>query len=159
MDEKEALRKAFLEDQEIVDLLMNTGDNVTAFEHVSTGSKSPANKRIKKHFYVPGTTSVDGNFISMRGHVAYADSTVIKRVDMTVYVICNEDQMDLLQGSRADLLADRVDRLVNNWSDTLFGYGGIKLLNADEVQFVDGYSGWEIAYTTCERNMEADRIG
>ena len=94
----------------------------------------------------------------MRSRVVYTDSNVIKETGITVYIICNEHQIDLLQGSRADLLADDVDRILNNGDKPLFGLGGIKLSTADEVQFNEGYSGWSIPYVTHEMNREAGII-
>jgi len=110
---------------------------------------------VKTHFYVPGTTTVDKNFIAMRSRILYTDSNVIKEVGLVVYVICNDDQIDLIQGSRADLLADEVDKILNN-GDDIFGYGGIKIGRAEEVRFIEGYSGWEIPFSTFEINRRAD---
>ena len=89
-------------------------------------------------------SSDDKNFITMRSRVVFTDSNVVKETGIVVYIICNEHQIDLLQGSRADLLADEVDRILNNGDKPLFGLGGIKLSTADEVQFNEGYSGWSI---------------
>ncbi len=113
---------------------------------------------IKTHFYVPGTQTEDKNFITMQSRVVYTDSNVVKETSITVYIICNEHQIDLLQGSRADLLADEVDRILNNGDKPLFGLGGIALATASEVQFNEGYSGWQIPYVTHEMNRRADII-
>lgn len=156
--QKVKLKRRLLQNQAVVNLLVNTGDNVAEFENVKTGSKSPAAALIKTHFYVPGTQAKDKNFISMRSRVVYADTNVVKEVAIVVYVICNEDQIDLLQGSRADLLADEIDKILNNGDDPLFGYGGIRLGSAEEMQFVDGYSGWQIPYVTFEINRKADLL-
>ena len=153
--QKLLLRKKLLQNQAVVNLLVNTGNNVVEFEDVQTGSKSPAAELIKTHFYVPENTTVDKNFITMRSRVIYTDT---KETALTVYIICNEDQIDLLQGSRADLLADEVDRILNNGDTPLFGLGGVKLSTADEVQFNEGYSGWQIPYVTHEMNREAGLI-
>ena len=158
MQQKQKLREALLQNQDVVNLLVNAGDNVLAFQDVKTGSKSPAAKLIKTHFYIPGTTTKDKNFITMRSRVVNTNKKVEKETNLIVYIICNEDQIDLLQGSRADLLADAVDRILNNSTDTLFGLGGIQLGVAEEVQFIDGYSGWEIPYVTHEFNRRADLI-
>jgi hypothetical protein len=156
--QKLLLRKKLLQNQAVVNLLVNTGNNVVEFEDVQTGSKSPAAELIKTHFYVPENTTVDKNFITMRSRVIYTDTNVVKETALTVYIICNEDQIDLLQGSRADLLADEVDRILNNGDTPLFGLGGVKLSTADEVQFNEGYSGWQIPYVTHEMNREAGLI-
>lgn len=132
--QKLLLRKKLLQNQAVVNLLVNTGNNVVEFEDVQTGSKSPAAELIKTHFYVPENTTVDKNFITMRSRVIYTDTNVVKETALTVYIICNEDQIDLLQGSRADLLADEVDRILNNGDTPLFGLGGVKLSTADEVK-------------------------
>ena len=155
--EKEVLKRKLLQSQEIVDLLMNIGNNTAEFEHYKTGSKSPAAKLIKTHFYVPDTTTVDKNFITMRSTVSYTDTNVIKEVTLTVYVICNEDQVDLLQGSRADLLADEVDNVLNV-GEKIFGLGDITIGNAEEIKFIDGYVGWEIPYTVHEMNRKAENL-
>lgn len=157
IEQKQLLRRQLLKSQAIVNLLVNTGDNVEEFEDVRTGSKSPAAKLIKTHFYVPGTTTVDQNFIAMRSRVVYADTDVIKETVLVVYIICNDDHIELLQGSRADLLANEIDKVLNN-GDTIFGLGGIKIGLAEEVRYTDGYSGWEIPYRTHEFNRGAERF-
>ena len=155
VQQKALLKRKLLQSQAVVNLLCNTGNNVVEFKDVRMGSKSPAAELIKTHFYVPDTQTVDKNFITMRSRVVYADSNVVKETGITVYIICNEHQIDLLQGSRADLLADEVDRILNNGDEPLFGLGGIVLSTADEVQFNEGYSGWQIPYVTHERNRSA----
>lgn len=156
--QKVLLKRKLLQNQAVVNLLCNVGDNVAEFEDVKTGSKSPAASLIKTHFYVPDTQTVDKNFITMRSRVVYTDSNVVKETGITVYIICNEHQIDLLQGSRADLLADEVDCILNNGEEPLFGLGGIVLSTADEVQFNEGYSGWQIPYITHERNRSAELL-
>lgn len=157
-EQKQKLREALLKNQKIVNLLMNTGNNMVEFEDFKTGSKSPASTRIKSHFYIPKTTTRDMNFITMRSRIICSDSDVVKETAIVVYVICNEDQIDLLQGSRADLLADEIDKIANTGGSPLFGLGGIKLSNAEEVQFNDGYTGWQIPYFTHERNQDGERL-
>lgn len=156
--QKQALKQALLQNQTVVNLLVNTGDNMTKFENVKLGSKSPAAGLIKTHFYVPDATTTDQNFISMRSLIVYSDNNVVKETGLTVYVICNEDQIDLMQGSRADLLANEIDKILNNGVDTLFGLGGITLQASGEVEFNDGYSGWQIPYVTHERNRGVDAL-
>lgn len=156
--QKQMLKQKLLQNQKVVNLLVNTGNNTVDFENVKTGSKSPAAKLIKTHFYIPDTTTVDKNFITMRSRVVYTDSNVVKETGITIYIICNEDQIDLLQGSRADLLAEEIDQVLNNGDKPLFGLGGITLSTADEVQFNEGYSGWQIPYVTHEMNRRAELI-
>ena len=158
IQQKILLKRKLLQNQAVVNLLCNVGNNVVEFENIRTGSKSPAASLIKTHFYVPDTQTVDKNFITMRSRVVYADSNVVKETGITVYIICNEHQIDLLQGSRADLLADEVDCILNNGEEPLFGLGGIVLSTADEVQFNEGYSGWQIPYITHERNRSAELL-
>ena len=158
IQQKILLKRKLLQTQAVVNLLMNTGNNVEEFEDIKTGSKSPAASLIKTHFYVPGTQTEDKNFITMQSRVVYTDSNVVKETSITVYIICNEHQIDLLQGSRADLLADEVDRILNNGDNPLFGLGGIVLSTATEVQFNEGYSGWQIPYITHEMNRRADLL-
>lgn len=158
IQQKILLKRKLLQNQAVVNLLCNVGNNVVEFENIRTGSKSPAASLIKTHFYVPDTQTVDKNFITMRSRVVYTDSNVVKETGITVYIICNEHQIDLMQGSRADLLADEVDCILNNGEEPLFGLGGIVLSTADEVQFNEGYSGWQIPYITHERNRSAELL-
>ena len=153
--QKVLLKREFLNNQKIVNLLCNTGDNVEEFTDFKIGSKSPAEKLIRNHFYVPGTQQEARNFISMRSRVVYADNNVVKETQVEIFVICNERQMNLLQGSRADLIADEIDHVVNNGDHPLFGLGGIKIGIADEMQFNEYYYGWRIPYVTHEFNREA----
>ena len=158
IQQKILLKRKLLQNQAVVNMLCNLGNNVVEFENIRKGSKSPAAALIKTHFYVPDTQTVDKNFITMRSRVVYTDSNVVKETGITVYIICNEHQIDLLQGSRADLLADEVDCILNNGEEPLFGLGGIVLSTADEVQFNEGYSGWQIPYITHERNRSAELL-
>ena len=158
IQQKILLKRKLLQNQAVVNLLCNVGNNVVEFENIRTGSKSPAASLIKTHFYVPDTQTVDKNFITMRSRVVYTDSNVVKETGITVYIICNEHQIDLLQGYRADLLAEEVDCILNNGEEPLFGLGGIVLSTADEVQFNEGYSGWQIPYITHERNRSAELL-
>ena len=156
--QKELLKGKLLKNQNIVNLLMNTGDNMNEFEQFKTGSKSPASQYIKTHFYVPGTTKKDKNYITMRSRITYADSNVVKETNLVIYVICNEDQIDLIQGSRADLIANEIDKILNNGDEPLFGMGEIVVGVAEEVEFADGFSGWQIPYMTKEMNRGAEAL-
>ena len=158
VEQKERLKEMLLRNQNVVNLLMNTGSNIADFQTIRTGSKSPAAAYIKTHFYVPGTAQRDKNFITMRSRVIYADSPAVKETSITVYIICNEDQIDLIQGSRADFIANEVDQILNNGDETLFGLGGIKIGAAEEVQFAEGFSGWQIPYSTHELNRRAELL-
>ena len=154
-EQKMRLKQKLLQNQSIVNLLVNTGDNMAEFTDYKTGSKSPAARLIKTHFYVPGTTTDDKNFITMRSRIVRADNNAVKETAVIVFVICNEDQIDLLQGSRADLIANEIDQILNNGDDTLFGYGDIRIGTAEEVQFAENFSGWQIPYVTHEMNRKA----
>lgn len=158
IEQKNRIKERLLKSQSVVDLLLNTGDNVAEFEHYRTGSKSPAAELIKKHFYVPDTTQQDKNFITMRSRVIFADTDAIKEVSIVLYVICNKDQIDLIQGSRSDLIANEVDQLLNNGDDPPFGLGGIKIGVAEEVNFAEGFTGWQIPFITHEWNRKAELL-
>lgn len=158
IQQKQLLRQKILQSQTIVNLLVNTGDNMQTFTDVKTGSKGPAAPLVKTHFYVPGTTKTDRNFITMRSRVVNRNSDVVKQTGITVYVVCNQDQIDLMQGSRADLIANEIDQILNNGSEPLFGLGGIDIGIAEEVQFAEGYSGWEIPFVTHEMNRKAEDL-
>ena len=160
IEQKLRLREELLKNQNIVNLLVNTGNNMLDFEDVPTGSRSPASNLIRTYFYVPGTQTVDKNFITMRSRVLRGDNhwkttDPIKKTEIVVYIICNQDQINLLQGSRADLIANEIDMILNK-GDPIFGYGGIIIGQAEELQFIDGYSGWEIPFTTHEINRKAE---
>lgn len=157
IEQKNQLKEALLQNQAIVDLLVNTGDNVEEFEHYRTGSKSPAASLVRKYLYVPGTTQSDKNFITMRSRVVLADNAAVKEVSIVVYVICNRDQIELVQGSRADLLANEIDKILND-GETIFGLGGIRIGTAEEVSFADGFSGWQIPFFTHEWNRGAHNL-
>ena len=156
---KQKLKQALLKNQRVVNLLCNVGNNVQEFEDFTLGSKSPAADLIKTHFYIPGTMETDTNFISMRSLIVHTDMNAIKQIGLTVYIICNTDQIGLLQGSRSDLIADEVDRVLNDGFNPLFGLGEITVGLAEELSFATGYTGWQIPYTVHVFNREAKRLG
>lgn len=158
LHQKQKLREALLNDQQVCNLLCNKGLNILDFENVRLGSKGPASELIKTHFFVPGTVTSDKNYIVISSDVPWTDTKVIKETQMTLFILCNNDNIDLIQGSRADFLADAVDRIVNNGSDPLFGFGGIRLGYAQEMQFTEGYTGWKLPYVTHEPNRKWDRL-
>lgn len=163
IEQKMLLREELLKNQTVVNLLCNTGNNMYDFKDFKTGSKSPAADLIRTYFYVPGTQVKDKNFITMRSRVLHVNdhwenTTVVKSTQLVVYIICNQDQIDLLQGSRADLIANEVDMILNNGDNPLFGYGGIEIGQAEELQFIDGYSGWEIPFSTHEINRKPELL-
>ena len=157
-EQKLILKRKLLENQNVVDLLMNVGDNVADFTHYKTGSRSPAKDYVKTRFFVPGTEQVDHNYITMKSRIVYAANNVVDAVEIIIYVICNDAQADMLQGTRADLIANEVDMILNSDDPTLFGYGGIVRGNAEEVRFADGISGWQIPYRTHEINRKAELL-
>ena len=59
IQQKILLKRKLLQNQAVVNLLCNVGNNVAEFEDFKTGSKSPAEPLIKTHFYVPGTQTDD----------------------------------------------------------------------------------------------------
>jgi hypothetical protein len=138
IQQKILLKRKLLQNQAVVNLLCNVGNNVAEFEDFKTGSKSPAEPLIKTHFYVPGTQTDDKNFITMRSRVVYTDSNVIKETGITVYIICNEHQIDLLQGSRADLLADEVDRILNNPCSDWVGSSSVRRMKFSSTKDTPG---------------------
>ena len=158
IDQKNKLKEKLLQNQNVVNLLVNTCDNMEDFMDIRTGSRSPAAPLIQTHFHVPGTQQEDRNYISMQSRVIYADTNVVKETSIVIYVICSDDQIDLLQGSRADLLANEIDQILNNGDETLFGLGGIRIGIAEELQFAEGFSGWRIPYVTHELNRRAELL-
>lgn len=56
IQQKILLKRKLLQNQAVVNLLCNVGNNVVEFENIRTGSKSPAASLIKTHFYVPDTS-------------------------------------------------------------------------------------------------------
>ena len=85
IQQKILLKRKLLQNQAVVNLLCNVGNNVVEFENIRTGSKSPAASLIKTHFYVPDTQTVDKNFITMRSRVVYTDSNVVKETGILCY--------------------------------------------------------------------------
>lgn len=148
---KQNVRKALLNDQELVNLLLNAGDNTLEFDNYSTGSNSEAAKLIKKSFYIPDTTVEAKNFISMRGQITYTNTNVVKSISLIIYVICNEENIELKQGSRADLIANRIDNILNK-GDSVFGLGKFSVGIAEEREFNTGFYGWSIPYFTHDFN-------
>lgn len=154
---KEIIKRTLLNDQQLVNLMLDKGVNVAEFEDKPTGSKSPAKNLIKTYKFVPETIEDDKTYITMSSHVDYTDRDFVKMMSVELYVMCHKSQVDTLQGNRHDLLADRVDRLLNgtlNFSE--FGLGRFALAEADEFIPIGDYYAWAITYKTLALSRETN---
>lgn len=152
---KEIIKRKFLKDQELVNLMLNKGINITEFIDQPIGAKSPAKNLIKTYKFVPETIEDDKTYITMSSHVDYTNDDYVKRVSVELYVMCHKSQIETLQGNRHDLIADRVDKLLNGSLDfSEFGLGKFQLIAADEFIPIGDYYAWAISYYTLSGNRE-----
>nr|DAN04135.1 MAG TPA: hypothetical protein [Caudoviricetes sp.] len=159
VDIKEQVKKLFLSDQELVNLLCFRGANLADTENYKLGISSPAKKLIKTYKYVPETIEDDNIYITMASHVEYTNDAAIKSVTVDFFIFCHKSRVETLQGNRHDLIADRIDRILNGSLDFPdVGIGKVQLTDADEFIPMDDYYGWSMTYRLLAFNREGYAI-
>lgn len=150
---KQIVKRKILNNQSIVNLICNQGNNIDKFEDVQTGFNSPAKQFVRTYPYVPETIEKQSVFITMQSGITDTNNFSVRDVVLTVYIFAHEGLMELLQGARTDIISGYLDNEINGFGE--IGIGRLQLKESSEFVPIQDYYGQALIYTLQDYN----RIG
>lgn len=159
--DKDIIKKTFLQDENIVNLLLPNYDADTSKCDLETILDS----------YIFDTIAVDNTqleakvYICMDTYVTKIDSDSVKEIGIVVRVFCHGDLLKLPNkekakyikfgyfGNRIDMLIDAIDRCLNGKRD--MGIGRLRLRPRSPIEIiqpVNGYYGKSLTYLVSDFN-------
>lgn len=145
------------QDDTIINLLLGPVDDDADTDEMLLGDKSISTGHIYEFEYVPEINETADTYLCMETVVAKAPSDTAYRVYLYIFAYCNKKVMKSYRhpgvlGTKADVLAMNVDRLLNGSED--FGIGKVRLLNNDVYKPNNNYYGRYITYEVMAFNRK-----
>lgn len=113
-------------------------------------------KNVFPYLYVDDTQTTAETYVCVEASVPRTHDFTYKDMQIDVLCYCHKDIMKYSKkgymGTRADIIADMVDRLLN--SSNNYGVGRLKLKSATPASVSKTHYGWHMIYTCAEFNIE-----
>lgn len=107
-------------------------------------------KYVFPYSYVPETTQEASTFLCFDVDIPNVQNRTFKDCRIMVWMFCHNSLMRCEKGTRLDLLADEIDRMLNG--SRAFGLGTLELDEALRFHPVADYWGRELAYNAVDFN-------
>lgn len=117
---KDKILEKILTSQDIIDLLDDD-------EFKAAPASGLLYKKVFPYAFVPDTVDVASTFICIEANIANVNTDSICDIELTVLVIAHVDVMRTDFGTRVDVVADKIDDLINHSRD--FGIGKVTPLS------------------------------
>lgn len=159
-DMKQTILKALLSDESIVKLIRNTST-------VTLPDMPLRYTQVVPWKAVPDTQGEAKTFVTFEVDVIGVTNCAVKDFSLNIYVITHESLMkfdnavgtalDLPdRGVRTDILADKIDYLLNGSTD--FGFGKLELKRSPTFDPIDGYHGRKLEYYVQGWNRYGEKL-
>lgn len=146
---KEKLMKLFLSDPTLVKLLTNEEDPaIPAF-----GLRY---NQVYPYHWLSEAVIQQKSFLCFSVLVPRVISSVVKDVDIKIYIFSHDKIMVAKGGIRIDLIAAAVDDLLNGSAE--FGFGKVELGSMRPINPAKDFYGYEITYHVRDFNRFCERI-
>lgn len=146
---KENLLKTFLTDQTFVDLV--SGEE---------GKELPAldlrYEQVFPYAWLNDTVDVAKTFVCFEVDVPSISTIAVKNCYLYVWVFSHEKMMRTPNGVRVDLLANRIDELLNGHTE--YGFGKMKLESCLRIAPNDDYYGRVLKYSVQDWNRFGEKL-
>lgn len=147
---KNRIATILCENEDIGDIILGNNFNVeTAFTDLTY-------KHIFPYLYIDDTQSKQESYICVEVDVPRTMDFTFKQMKVVVWCYCHRGIMQYSKkgyaGTRSDILADAVDRLLNSSND--FGLGRLKLESATPLTSSKEYYGRQLVYSCAEFNID-----
>lgn len=159
---KQTVLRAVLSNEEIVRILRNRFD-------VTVPDMSLRYTQVFPWMYVPETVEETKSYIGMRIRAKTPVNAAAKIFELTIYVMCHKEHMRMNRevceilgldtkdsGSRVDVLADKIDLLLNGAED--MGFSKLELVDSDEFKPAEKFHGRYITYRVTGWNRWGERL-
>lgn len=139
----------FASDPDIIDLMLGPVDDDADTDEMLLGDDKDSCGHIYEFEYTPDINETTDTYLCMETVVAKAPTDTAYRVYLYVFAYCHKKIMQSYKkegrlGTRADILAEDVDRLLNGNPD--FGIGLVRLVNNEVYKPVNNYYGRCLCY-------------
>ena len=159
---KQTVLRALLSDEEIVKILRNSNE-------VCVPDMGLRYTQIFPWMYVPETVEKANSFIGMRIRARNPVNAAAKTYELTIYVMCHKEHMRMNRdvcealgldvkdsGSKVDVLADKIDFLLNGSTD--MGFSKLELVDSDEFKPAEKHHGRYITYRVTGWNRYGNKL-
>lgn len=152
---KHKVASVFANDPDIIDVLLGPVDEDTDTDEMLLGDDPDSCGHIFEYEYVDDTNETTDTYLCMETVVAKAPTTTAYRVYLYIFAYCHKKIMQSYKregkvGTRVDILAADVDRLLNGSKD--FGIGKLNLVSDDVYKPNNKYYGRCICYEAVDFN-------
>lgn len=115
----------------------------------------------------PQTQTETKSFVSFEVGVSGPVNSAAREYTLAIYVMCHSSLMPIDdrigrilgiddRGTRVDLIADRLDYLINGQTD--MGFGKVEIQSSTPFEPIDGYIGRNLVYTITGWNRYGDKL-
>jgi hypothetical protein len=146
---KEKLLKFFLSDATLVQLLSNKDD-------VSVPALGLRYTQVFPYHWLSETITEEKSYLCFAITVPRVVSSVIKDIQLDVWLFSHDGIMRTPNGPRIDLIAAAIDSLLNG--STEFGFGKVELNNTRVIKPAKDFYGYQLTYTVQDFNRFCSRI-
>lgn len=142
-DYRKTIMQMLCSDQEIVDLVLDKKNSTVP-------NRSLMYSRIFPYAYTPDATKETNTYICFRIYVPEVMNKTFKKMNICFYVFSHQDYIRTSNGLRPDLIACRIENLLNGSMD--LGVGRISLEGMDDISPAEQFHGIALEYTVSEFN-------
>ena len=141
--DKSKMLQLFLSDREFVDI-------VTSSTNRPIPDLSLRYSQVFPYSWIPGTATETKTFVCFDVDVPRVITSAIKDVQLSVWGFTHESLMRTSTGTRTDILASRIDELLNGSSG--FGAGQVELKSVGRINPATNFYGRQLIYLVKDFN-------
>ena len=142
-DYRKTIMQLLCSDQEIVDLVLDK-------ENSTVPNRSLMYSRVFPYAYTPDVTKDTNTYICFRIYVPEVMNKTFKKMNICFYVFSHQDYIRTKDGLRPDLIAGRIEALLNGSMD--MGVGRVSLEGMDDISPAEQFHGVALEYSVSEFN-------
>lgn len=142
-DYRKKIMQMICSDQEIVDLILDK-------ENFTVPDRSLMYSRVFPYAYTPDATKETNTYVCFRIYVPEVMNKTFKRMNICFYVFSHQDYIRTSDGLRPDLIAGRIEALLNGSMD--LGVGRVSLEGMDDISPAEHFHGVALEYSVSEFN-------
>lgn len=149
---KSKLMKTMLSDKKIVALLTNSDEESTLVPNTTL-----AYTQVFPYDFIPEPSTEQTSFICFDIDVPRTQTCAVKDVYIYIYIFTHKDLMRVQgEGIRTDLIASRVDYIING--DTSYGFGKVELQSLSRISPVSDFQGRILKYYVQDFNRICEKL-
>ena len=125
-------------------------DLITDQENSTCPNRQLMYQNIFPYAYTPDTTKETETYVCFRVHVPEVMNKTFKKMNIVFYVFSHQSHIRTSDGLRPDLIAERIENLLNGSLD--LGVGRMRLEGTDDISPAPQFHGIALEYSVSEFN-------